>query len=63
MNFDGGRWDSGWALMKAADPDEWQTAAYGFGLVKANLDTIVACHTAAVQAGKEQRCVIMVKGS
>jgi hypothetical protein len=63
MDLDGDRWDAGWALMKAANPDAWQNAEYGFGLVKANLDALSACHTAAVQAGKDQRCVITVKNS
>lgn len=54
------RWDAGWDLLQAADPEAEQQAAVGFNLVKANRQTLVDCAAAAAKTQKDQRCTITV---
>jgi hypothetical protein len=53
-------WDSGIALMQAANSDGWEQLAADANLVSANRDKIVACRNAATKAKKEKRCIITV---
>jgi Family of unknown function (DUF6118) len=55
------RWDAGWALLRAGDSAGWQDAAAGIRLVQANRDALVACQQAAATAGRDQRCIVIVK--
>lgn len=61
MTTDG--WDAGWALLRAGDPAGWHDAAAGFNLVQANRDALVACQQAAATAGRDQRCIVIVRPS
>ncbi|OYV54553.1 MAG: hypothetical protein B7Z71_13590, partial [Acidocella sp. 21-58-7] len=54
------RWDAGRALMQAASPQGWQDLVAASALVRANQDTIAACQQAAENAGKNERCTIII---
>jgi hypothetical protein len=54
------RWNAGSALMQAASPQGWQNLVSASNLVRANQDTVAACQQAAENAGKDERCTIIV---
>jgi len=58
MNTD--RWDAGEALMRADNPDGWNSAVNAWNLVRGNQKEIAACNEAAAKANKDQRCMISV---
>jgi len=58
MNAD--RWDAGIALMKAGNPDGWNSAINAWNLVRANQKEITACSDVADRIKKDQRCSITV---
>lgn len=55
------RWDSGAAMMQAAQPDRWGVFMWEDRLVQDNLPKIRDCRIAATQAGVPRNCVIAVK--
>jgi hypothetical protein len=55
------RWDAGSALMQAASPQGWQDLVAASAVVRANQATIATCQQAASNAGKDERCTIIVK--
>jgi hypothetical protein len=59
MNAD--RWRAGWEILSADDQTEQKAAAYGCDFFKVNRDAVTACHTGAVQDGRDQRRFITVK--
>ncbi|OYV55538.1 MAG: hypothetical protein B7Z71_13155 [Acidocella sp. 21-58-7] len=54
----GDRWGAGWTLIRAANPREGETAAYGFNLVQANQATLAACQAVTLKPEKDRRCDI-----
>lgn len=54
------RWHAGATLMEAGSPEAWRGLMDDFNLVKSNQAALAACHAAAVQAKKEQRCTVVV---
>ncbi|OYV48249.1 MAG: hypothetical protein B7Z77_10845 [Acidocella sp. 20-58-15] len=55
------RWDTGWALLRAAKSEDASDAATGYNLVQSNRAALVACLQKAINEGKDQKCTIMVK--
>ncbi|OYV55936.1 MAG: hypothetical protein B7Z71_12985 [Acidocella sp. 21-58-7] len=55
------RWDTGWALLRAAKPGDATNASTGYNLVQANQAALVACQQAAANERKDQKCPIIVK--
>ncbi|OYV47889.1 MAG: hypothetical protein B7Z77_11525 [Acidocella sp. 20-58-15] len=55
------RWDTGWALLRAAKPGDATNASTGYNLVQANQAALVACQQAAAKEGKDQKCTVIVK--
>jgi hypothetical protein len=54
------RWDAGSALMQTASPQGWQDLVSASNLVRANQDALAACQQEAENAGKNERCTIIV---
>lgn len=53
-------WNAGMSLMMFASPDSWSRVASADKLVDINKDSIADCRAAAIKAGKEQKCTIIV---
>jgi hypothetical protein len=51
------RWDAGWTMLRAVNPEDASDAAYGFNLVQANQTILANCQTTAKDR-KDQRCLI-----
>ncbi len=56
-----GRWDAGWALLRAGDPGDAGDAAAGYNLVQTNQAALSACQHEAAKEGKDQKCTITVR--
>jgi hypothetical protein len=57
------RWQAGGVLMHAGSPEGWREFISGAMLARANTDAIRACREAAVKAGKEQKCAVVVSAT
>jgi hypothetical protein len=58
MNTD--RWNAGEALMRAGNPDDWNSAVDAWNLARTNQKEIAACSEEAAKTKKDQRCAITV---
>lgn len=54
------RWQAGGVLKHAGSPEGWREFISGAALARANAEAIRICREAAVKAGKEQKCMIVV---
>lgn len=54
------RWQAGGALMQEASPEGWREFVAAVILARANAEAIRTCREAAMKAGKEQKCAIVV---
>lgn len=56
-------WQAGMSMMMFASPDSWSRVASADKLIDDNKAAVADCRAAAIKAGKEQKCTIIVPAS